>query len=159
MSIEGVCLTVTRRAASTATFHVGPETARITTLGELSVGQALNLERALRWGDRIGGHWVTGHVEQTGTIKHIKPSGKIFWVTVEVPKKMTRYITSKGSLALDGISLTVVSKRNRLIDLMIIPHTWTHTTLSRKKAGARVNLEADVLAKYALGKIKRLRFN
>lgn len=149
ISIDGVCLTVTRQTGSRLMFDVGPETRRVTTLGKLKPGERVNLERALQIGDRLGGHWVTGHVEETGTISRVAPSGPNRWITIKIPRRMARYIVPKGSLAVDGISLTIVDIRQDRARLMIIPHTLSHTTLGRKKPGDRVNLEPDIMAKYA----------
>jgi riboflavin synthase len=150
ISVDGVCLTVARKSGAVVFFDVGPETRRITTLGGLKADDRVNLERALRIGDRLGGHWVTGHVERTGTIQRIERSGKNRWLYLKVPSSIARYIVAKGSLSVDGISLTVVSIKKTLVKIMLVPHTLTHTTLAGKGPGAAVNLEADLLAKYAL---------
>jgi riboflavin synthase len=149
ISIDGVCLTVARHSGATLLFDVGPETRRVTTLGGLRPGAQVNLERALRVGDRVGGHWVTGHVERTGRIQEVERSGKNRWLYVAIPKKVARYVVTKGSLAVDGISLTVAGVRKNIVKIMLIPHTLSHTTLGTKKVGDFVNLETDLLAKYA----------
>lgn len=149
ISVEGVCLTVAGRRGDLLSFDVGPETARITTLGQLKAPARVNLERALRVGDRLGGHWVTGHVEETGTITQIERAGTNRWFYLRIPKSFLPLVIAKGSLAVDGISLTVVSRKARVVKLMLIPHTLAHTTLGSKKVGDVVNLEADLLAKYA----------
>jgi riboflavin synthase len=149
ISIDGVCLTVAAKRGRDLAFDIGPETARITTLGTLRPRAAVNLERALRYGDRLGGHWVTGHVEQTGTIEGVRPEGRSRWVAIRTPAAVRRYVVAKGSLAVDGISLTVAKVKGSSVEIMLIPHTIKKTTLSRKVPGARVNLEPDLLAKYA----------
>src|SRR5258708_31690855 len=129
ISIDGVCLTVVRAKASTLFFDVGPETRRVTMLGRLQPGARVNLERALRVGDRVGGHWVSGHVEQTGRIETIEPAGHSRWIYVALPKEVARYVVPKGSLAVDGISLTVAGLRKNTAQIMLIPHTLKHTQL------------------------------
>jgi len=150
ISIDGVCLTVASRKGQTLAFDVGKETRRVTTLRKRPVGSRLNLERALRVGDRLGGHWVSGHVEATGRIRGIEKGRASGWYTISIPQAIQRYVVPKGSLAVDGISLTVASVRNGRARIMIIPHTLSHTTLRDKKVGDPVNLEPDLLAKYAL---------
>jgi riboflavin synthase len=149
ISIDGVCLTVSRKSGSTLFFDVGPETRRVTTLGSRTLGHRVNLERALRVGDRVGGHWVTGHVEQTGQLKKIEPADESRWLSIELPKNVLKYVIDKGSLAVDGVSLTVAEMRGAVARIMLIPHTLSHTTLGDKKTGDRVNIEPDLLAKYA----------
>ncbi len=156
ISVEGVCLTVAGRRKRLVRFHVGPATTRVTSLGQLGGGSTVNLERAMRYGERMGGHWVTGHVEHTGRIEKILTQGRNHWMFVALPREVRPYVVAKGSLSVDGISLTVVSVQKSVAQLMIIPHTWMHTTLRFKTAGDRVNLEPDILAKYARGQIKRL---
>jgi riboflavin synthase alpha subunit len=156
VAIDGVCLTVTARRGKVAAFDMGPETLRLTTLGSLKLGHSINLERALRVGDFLGGHWVTGHVEGTGRILAVVQRSGAHWVTVAIPRALRAAVLSKGSLAVDGISLTVAQKRAGSVTLMLIPHTWAHTTLSQKKAGDGVNLETDLLARYALQKRKKV---
>jgi len=150
ISIDGVCLTVASRNRRALAFDVGKETQRVTTLGKRPAGSRVNLERALRVGDRLGGHWVSGHVEETGCLLKIEKGRQNWWVTISIPKIVRRYVASKGSLAVDGISLTVASVRNGWARLMIIPHTLSHTTLRDKEVGDKVNLEPDLLAKYVL---------
>jgi riboflavin synthase len=156
ISVDGVCLTVTARKGSIVQFDVGPETRRITTLGKIKKEARVNLERALRFGDALGGHWVTGHVEERGRLVSIERDGSNAWFHVQVPKTVSPYILHKGSLAVDGVSLTVASIRRGKVSLMIIPYTLSHTTLRFKKPGDRVNLEADILAKYSWKKLQKL---
>jgi riboflavin synthase alpha subunit len=148
IAVDGVCLTATRRRGKVLTFDIGPETRRVTTLGALRVGSGVNLERALRMGDRLGGHLVSGHVEQTGRIEKLERDGPNRWIFISFPRFLRRYLIPKGSLTVDGISLTVVSIRRNVVKIMLVPHTLSHTTLGRKKPGDRVNLEPDLLAKY-----------
>ncbi len=150
ISVDGVCLTVAVKKGKHLVFDVGRQTQRITTLGRLVPGASVNLERALRVGDRLGGHWVSGHVEQTGTVLKIEKSRQSWWMTFRIPRVMVKYVVPKGSIAVDGISLTVAARRGPRMSLMIIPHTLSHTTLGKKNVGDRVNLEPDLLAKYAL---------
>jgi riboflavin synthase len=150
ISIDGVCLTVASRKGRALAFDVGKETRRVSTLGKRFVRSRVNLERALRMGDRLGGHWVSGHVEETGHVQKIEKARANWWYTISIPKAVRRYVVPKGSLTVDGISLTVAAVRNGQVRIMIIPHTLSHTTLRDKKVGDPVNLEPDLLAKYAL---------
>jgi riboflavin synthase len=150
VAVDGVCLTVTQRTSGRFGFDVGLQTQRVTTLGAIRPGMKVNLERALRFGDSLGGHWVSGHVEQTGRIVKVEKGRKSWWFTFQVPAAVRRYVVSRGSLAVDGISLTTAIVRGDRVKIMIIPHTLTHTTLGRKKTGDLVNLEPDLIAKYAL---------
>jgi riboflavin synthase len=149
VSVDGVCLTVCARRQNFLAFDVGIQTQRVTTLGSLRAGSRVNLERALRVGDHLGGHWVSGHVEQTGQIVRVEKGRKSWWFTFQIPRDMCRYVVSRGSVAIDGISLTSAIVKGNRVKIMIIPHTLTHTTLGEKRAGDRVNLEPDMLAKYA----------
>ena len=152
ISIDGVCLTVAAKKGATLGFDVGRVTQRITTLNRKKLHPRVNLERALRVGDRLGGHWVSGHVEDTGRILAIEKSkaSRMFWFGV--PKSIRPFLVTKGSLAIDGISLTVAVVKKDRAGIMIIPHTLKHTTLGSKDIGDAVNLEADLLAKYVLHK-------
>ena len=150
LSIDGVCLTVADRKNGRLAFDVGKETERVTTVGMLQAGSRVNLERALRVGDRLGGHWVSGHVEETGQILKIQKGNRNWVFTLSVPMALRRYVVPKGSLTVDGISLTVAQARRGRVQVMIIPYTISHTTLRGKKVGAYVNMEPDLLAKYAL---------
>ena len=150
ISVDGVCLTVAARKGRALAFDVGKETQRVTTLRAARPESRVNLERSLRVGDRLGGHWVSGHVEQTGRILKIEKAQQNWWYTFSVPKEIRRYVAPKGSLTIDGISLTVAASRRNRVRIMMIPHTLSHTTLRDKKIGDRVNMETDLLAKYAL---------
>jgi riboflavin synthase len=148
LAVDGVCLTITAWEKGRATAEVGPETMARTTLGALAPGVQVNLERPMRLGDRLGGHMVAGHVDAVGRIQAARPRAEAIDITVETPAALSRYIVEKGSIAIDGISLTVNRVDDSSFDVSIIPHTQTATTLTRKSAGARVNLEVDLIGKY-----------
>jgi riboflavin synthase len=148
IAINGCCLTIVDLAEGDWSFDVGEESLNRTNLGGLLVGDAVNLERALAVGSRLGGHFVQGHVDGRGSILSIRPDGE--WITMRfaLPKTLSRYLVEKGSIAVDGISLTVVEALDDQFSVMLIPHTLSATTLGRRKAGDVVNLEVDMLAKY-----------
>lgn len=150
LAVNGVCLTVVSADAIGVHADISPETARVTTLGGLERGAPVNLERPLRADARIGGHFVQGHVDAVGTIDEIRPAGDSFWITVRFPPLLAPYIVRKGSIAIDGISLTVAGVGDLRLDVQIIPYTWEHTTLGRSKPGDAVNLEVDILGKYVV---------
>jgi len=166
ISVNGVCLTVTSYELRVTSFKVdvSPETLRKTNLGELKIREKVNLERALKMGERLGGHFVTGHIDGVGIIKKKIKEGDTFLFEIEAPGEIMNYIIPKGSIALDGISLTVVdfspprfAERGRGKDrfsVSVIPHTLEVTTLGFKKAGGKVNLEADMIGKYVVKLIK-----
>jgi riboflavin synthase len=148
VAVNGVCLTVVERGDEAFAFDVGPETLLRTNLGELTVGDVVNLERSLKVGDRLGGHLVQGHVDACGTIASRKVEGEWELVWFHCPVELAAHTVSKGSVTVDGISLTVVDAATDGFSVALIPHTLAMTTLGRKKVGATVNLETDVLAKY-----------
>ncbi|MGC2425239.1 MAG: riboflavin synthase [Nitrospirota bacterium] len=155
VAVNGVCLTVidfdneqSRRKSNGFTAEVMAETLRKSNLGRLKSGDRVNLERAMRLGDRLGGHLVAGHVDATGTIKSTVREDIATVFTVEAPEDILRYVIEKGSVAIDGISLTVVDYDKKSFRVSIIPHTASQTTLGFKKSGDTVNLEADMLAKF-----------
>lgn len=148
VSINGVCLTVTQINAPRITFDAVYETLRKSTLGDLSVGDAVNLERAVPVGGRLGGHVVQGHVDGTGRVASIRPIGNSWFVYIDAVPELMRYIVTKGSVAVNGISLTVAESEDRTFALSIIPHTWENTTLEHLRAGDAVNIETDILGKY-----------
>ena len=150
VSVNGVCLTVTAIDGHEMQADIGPETARVTTLGSMRPGQAVNLERSLRAGDRFGGHFVQGHVDGVGSVDALRPDGDAYWLTIAFPPALTPLFIAKGSVAVDGISLTVAALRERQFDVMIIPFTWAHTNVSALKVGDPVNLECDMLGKYVV---------
>jgi riboflavin synthase len=148
LAVNGVCLTVASVADGGAQFDVGPETARVTTLGGLSTGHQVNLERAVRADSRFGGHFVQGHVDATGTVKAIRDEGDAHWLTVTFEEALAAYLIPKGSIAIDGVSLTIATLRDAEFDVMIIPFTWEHTNLHARATRDRVNLECDMVGKY-----------
>ena len=148
VSINGVCLTATHLDGARMHADVGPETARVTTLGTLQSGQPVNLERSMRADSRFGGHFVQGHVDGVGELRSVREDGDARWLTIRFPASLAPFIVRKGSIAMDGISLTVADLREGEFDVMIIPFTWEHTNLSSLRAGDRVNLEGDMVGKY-----------
>lgn len=148
IAINGVCLTVVAGCSQACTFEVSPETLRRTNLGELHQGSPVNLERALRLSDRLGGHIVQGHVDGMGRLSARRPDGEweIFWFGC--PSELTAQMVCKGSIAVDGVSLTLVDVSAESFSVALIPHTLNQTTLGSKTVGGTVNLETDVLAKY-----------
>ena len=148
ISVNGVCLTVTTLSPTSFTADVMPETLKRSNLGTLHPGNPLNLERALQLGDRLGGHIVSGHIDGEGTILEFKEDDNAIWITIETEPTVLRYIVEKGSIAIDGISLTVVSVEQKSFKVSIIPHTRHETTLCNKAPGSKVNLECDIVAKY-----------
>jgi len=152
IAVDGCCLTVTSRKGREFTADLSPETLAVTGLGELKKGARVNIERPLRMGDRLGGHLVQGHVDGTGKIAsselvEAKPSS-YYLMKVKVPKKLMTYMVPKGSVTVDGISLTINEVKGSKISLCIIPHTQEKTTLTEKIPGDTLNLEADILLKF-----------
>lgn len=149
VAVNGICLTVSKLGAA-GVFHtdVMPETLRRTNLHELQKGSRVNLERALRAGDRLGGHFVSGHIDGTGDILSKQREGNAIVYRIEAAPSLQRYLVEKGSVTVDGISLTVVAVDDKSFIVSLIPHTASLTTLGYKNAGDSVNLEADMLAKY-----------
>jgi riboflavin synthase len=147
IAVDGACLTVTARRDRRFTVDVSPETLRRTTLGDLPPGTRVNLERALRMGDRMGGHLVQGHVDGVGRLETIRRDGEWLLYRFRAPRILVPYLVEKGSIAVDGVSLTVFACRGPSFTVALIPHTVEQTTLGERKAGDRVNLEADVLLK------------
>jgi riboflavin synthase len=148
ISINGVCLTVTSFTDSRFQVDVMPETFEATTLRDLSAGSRVNLERAMAAGGRFGGHFVNGHVDGTGTIKRLKQVENAVYVEISVPKELSPYFIMKGSVAIDGTSLTVFGLSDDSITVSLIPQTRGDTVLGQKKTGDDVNVECDVMAKY-----------
>jgi riboflavin synthase len=149
ISVNGTCLTAVELAEDHFSADLAPETLKRTNLGQLKVGSSVNLERPLRANARLDGHFVLGHVDATAAITSLELLGENnWWLTIQVPASLTRYIVEKGSLAVDGISLTVAEIQNDLVSFTIIPHTYSHTTLSSYQTGSTVNLEVDILAKH-----------
>ena len=148
ISHAGCCLTVTETGPGWFAVEVSGETLSKTTLGDWAEGVRINLERAARLGDEMGGHVVSGHVDGLGRIVSVTPEGGSHRVEIEAPEPLHRYIAPKGSITVDGVSLTVNGVDGRRFGVNIIPHTWTATTLGALKAGDPVNLEIDMLARY-----------
>ncbi|NOY65146.1 MAG: riboflavin synthase [Nitrospirae bacterium] len=148
ISINGVCLTVTEIDGNTMSFDISHETMSRTNLGQLKEGDLVNLEPALRPMDRLGGHLVTGHIDATGRIKNIRPLGDAKEMEIEAPEEIMRYVVEKGSIAVDGISLTVNSVEGNTFKVVIIPHTEAVTTIGKKRINEKVNLETDIIGKY-----------
>jgi len=148
IAINGVCLTVVSHDDVHMRFQVGPETLRCTNLGELAAGDRVNLERALAIGDRLGGHIVQGHVDGVGVVRNRERSGDWEMVWFQCPAELTRQMAPKGSVAVDGVSLTLVNVTDNAFSVALIPHTLDLTTLGFKQANASVNIETDLFAKY-----------
>lgn len=148
ISVNGACLTVTRFDSSGFAVGLSPETLRRTNLGDLRPGDMVNLERALRPGDRMGGHYVQGHVDAVGTVADRRQEGASLVVTIGFPRELGKFVVEKGFIAVDGVSLTVTASGDDWLSVALIPFTQQVVTLPNKKQGARVNLEVDIIAKY-----------
>jgi riboflavin synthase len=148
INVNGVCLTVARNRGQVVELDLSQETLERTVLGELKEGDQVNLERALRLTDRLGGHIVTGHIDGIGVIVDKRKERDFFQLRIKIPESVSRYVVEKGSIAIDGISLTVNEYQGEEVQITLIPYTIEKTTLKDKKAGDRVNLEADILGKY-----------
>jgi len=150
LAVNGVCLTVILAGATEIHADVGPETLRVTTLGHLRQGAVLNLERSLRADGRFGGHFVQGHVDGLGRVEDLRSDSDFSWLTVSFPEDSAAYLVPKGSIAVDGISLTVAGLGRDHFDVMVVPYTLQHTNLKAVQAGDRVNLEFDMVGKYVV---------
>jgi riboflavin synthase len=148
IAVDGCCLTVETIEGCCFTAYASPETLKKTSLGDRKRGDGVNLERALAFGARLGGHLVSGHVDTTGIFRSATKSGKAIEIRVEAPREILDFSVPKGSIAIDGISLTIVDLTARDFSCWIIPETWERTTLGRKRPGDRVNLESDLIGKY-----------
>lgn len=148
VAVNGCCLTVASHDRNSAAFDVLAQTLQVTSLGSLTTGSLANLERALAVGGRLGGHFMQGHVDATGTITDLSPHGQDHRLVVTLPDGIERYCIAKGSLAVDGISLTIAGLEGSSATFWITPHTHRHTNLRALQAGSPVNLEVDLLAKY-----------
>lgn len=156
VAVNGVCLTVVEARAGEWRAEIGPETAAVTSLGGLKSGSLVNLERAMRADGRFGGHLVLGHVDGTGTIQGIRHDADFQWVTVGYPGGLAPYVIHRGSIALDGISLTVATLEGASFGVQIVPFTWEHTNLKAARVGDRVNLECDVIGKYVVRAVEQM---
>ena len=148
VAVNGVCLTVTELLPHAFAADVMPETLSRTGLGKLAAGSRVNLERAVPLGGRLGGHIVSGHIDGTGQITHIRRDDNAVWYHITAAAGLLRYVVEKGSIAIDGISLTVAQVQPQSFAVSIIPHTAANTTLADRKVGDTVNLEADIVGKY-----------
>lgn len=150
VACAGVCLTVVESDHGAAAFDVAPSTLAVTTIGAWQPGTAVNLERALRFGDRLGGHIVQGHVDGTGRLERVTAQEDFHRITVGFAAHHARFLIGKGSIAVDGISLTVAALHDTSFEIQIVPHTWRATSLSATSVGALVNLEFDMVGKYVV---------
>jgi len=150
VALNGVCLTATKISKSNCTFEMIEETTKKTDLGNLQIGGIVNIERSLKAGDRLDGHFVLGHVDGVAIIKKIIKKPKEVQIWFEIPKKLLKYVVKKGSIALDGISLTVVDIKKNIASVSLIPHTIEVTNFHTKKIGDKLNIETDILGKYIL---------
>jgi riboflavin synthase len=157
VAVNGACLTVVKKSKGTFTVDVSPETLHRTSLETLGVGSLVNLERPMRLQDRLGGHLVTGHVDGIGTISAITKQGEFTVFIFQVPVHLARFLISKGSVAVDGISLTVNDRRRFRFSAAIIPFTLQHTNLRACRVGDKVNLETDLIGKYIESFLQRRR--
>ena len=148
IAVNGCCLTVVKRTERTFSVDTIEETLNKTNLGILKQGDKVNLERPLKADARLGGHFVLGHIDTTGKIEDIKELSNSHWMTISYPEKFNQYLIYVGSVAIDGVSMTVAELKNNSFSVGIIPHTWKETIFSEKKIGDTVNLEFDVLGKY-----------
>jgi riboflavin synthase len=149
IAVNGACLTAIEIADDRFSADLAPETLKRTNLGDLRTGSLVNLERPLRANSRLDGHFVLGHVDATAELVSLEPLGEDnWWLKIQVPRAFLKYIVEKGSLAVDGISLTVAGVSEASVSFTIIPHTFEHTTLRAYGPGARVNIEVDILAKH-----------
>jgi riboflavin synthase len=148
IAINGACVTVVSYDAQRFECEIMEETARKTTLGNIQIGELVNLERATPAGGRLGGHFVQGHVDDMGTVRHVISRGSEHKIEVLLPQELAKYVVPTGSIAIDGVSLTVARVDGLRATIALIPHTWETTTLSKLRAGAKVNIEVDVIGKY-----------
>lgn len=150
VSVNGVCLTVVEHTQESFSAEIGPETAKVTSLGALCAGSLVNLERAMPANGRFGGHMVLGHVDGTGAVQSIRAEADFSWITVSFPAALAPYLIHRGSVAVDGISLTVAKLDTTTFDVQVVPFTLSHTNLRNIRVGDRVNLECDMVGKYVL---------
>jgi len=155
IAINGACLTIVEARGTTLAFDISDETLKSTNLGELKVRDRVNLEPALRLSDRLGGHFVTGHIDGAGRIRSKNLEGEAYKIVIETEPRLTEYLVEKGSVAVDGVSLTVVDVMRDGFSLVVIPHTAKLTTLGFKSAGDKVNVEVDILGKYVSKYLKK----
>lgn len=159
VAVNGVCLTVVEKSVGSAPgfcTDIGPETARVTSLGMLARGSRVNLERAMPANGRFGGHMILGHVDGTGSIQAIRPEADFWWITIGYPASLGAFMIHRGSIAVDGVSLTIAKLDNMSFDVQIVPFTWSHTNLCSLRTGDRANLECDMVGKYVLRAMETL---
>ncbi|MGI8979865.1 MAG: riboflavin synthase [Pirellulaceae bacterium] len=154
IAINGCCLTVVEKSGETIGFDAGSETLSRTNLGKLAPSSRVNLERSLKVGDRLGGHYVSGHIDAVGTLEQVKQEGAWAFYWFRVPEELSRQMASKASVAVDGVSLTLVDVESGLFSVALIPHTLEVTTLGKLIPGDAVNIETDILAKYVEQQLK-----
>lgn len=148
IAVNGACLTAVRISGKRFDVDISPETLQMTTLGDTKIGTRVNLERALRLSDRLDGHLVSGHIDGTGTLTRRKTTGNAIFIAFNVPGPLARYMIKKGSIAVDGVSLTINTCDAHGFEVCIIPHTAQLTTVGQKKTGEKVNIETDIIGKY-----------
>lgn len=158
INVNGVCLTIVEKKGQVITVDISSETLQRTNLSTIREGDEVNLERALRLADRLGGHFVTGHVDGVGTITEERKEGDFLHIRIRMPQSVMKYVVQKGSIAIDGISLTVNECQGDEIRITLIPFTLQRTTLLEKRVGERVNVETDILGKYVESLLGRKRF-
>jgi riboflavin synthase len=150
LAVSGICLTVEAIQAEQLALHLGQETMERTTARRWAVGRRVNLERALAAGGRMGGHIVQGHVDAVGAVTAVRPAGDTIWLALTTPPEAAPFLVEKGSVAVDGVSLTVAKLAGTSLEIQVIPYTWDHTALTDLHPGSEVNLEYDVLGKYVV---------
>jgi len=154
VALNGVCLTVVAARGPVLTFDVSVETINRTTFKDIKTGDRVNVERAMRIGDRLGGHLVSGHVDTVGRLTRVTPMGEGYEIEVELPAGGMKYVIEKGSIAIAGISLTVAAKKEKSVTVAVIPHTWENTSLGALTVGSTVNIEYDMIDKYVENFVK-----
>jgi riboflavin synthase len=157
INIDGVCQTVIKHTKDTFTVQSVQETLRKTTLGSLRPGSTVNLERALLPSSRMGGHFVQGHIDGTGTVTSVRKAAGDWLITVTLPASFMKYVIPKGSICIDGVSLTVASVERNDLTVAIIPHTLEATTIKNLRKGSKVNIELDMIGKYIVGMVGKVR--
>jgi riboflavin synthase len=155
VAVNGVCLTVAQADGDAFEAVISPETLRVTTFRGVEPGRAVNLERALAANGRLGGHFVLGHVDEVGRVADLRPEGDCWWLSIDLPPALVPYVVPKGSIAIDGISLTVASLEGARVGIQIVPFTFDHTAVRGLRRGDPVNIETDVLGKYAVHLLAR----
>jgi riboflavin synthase len=158
LAVNGVCLTVILSDGGEVHANVAPETARVTTFTLLQRGQAVNLERPLRADSRLGGHIVQGHIDGIGTVDELRPDADSHWMTIGYPQSLAPFFIRKGSVAIDGVSLTVAGLSEKQFDVQLIPFTWQATNFHSLRAGDKVNLECDMIGKYVVRAMESRKF-